>query len=165
MQESAKTTLLVAHLYTLDHAILSLAHYLFQQDYWQQPHDGKRLMTSQAQKDLIDLALSRGEITEVGHGGGADDIIKALAGEIWEKEKGFAIGVLAVGFLVKVGLCSLDTRTRADPTGLLYRHPILLCGPSTFIDLPCPPTDIALDGDANSAPDDRRRPASGDGAR
>ncbi|KAK4687855.1 inositol phosphorylceramide synthase regulatory subunit, partial [Tremellales sp. Uapishka_1] len=101
--ESATPTLLVSHLYLADHLILSFFHYLFQQNYWYSvPHDGRRTANSQAQIDLINLAASRGEISPVDTGGGTDETRVALAGEIWRNERGFAMGVLFVGWIVKV---------------------------------------------------------------
>jgi hypothetical protein len=68
------------------------------------PHDGKRVSNSPAQQDLIDLAVLRGEIgdpsLEVSEG--LDELRAALAGEIWRKEKVYAVWVLVAGFLLKV---------------------------------------------------------------
>ncbi|WVQ82416.1 hypothetical protein IAT38_004544 [Cryptococcus sp. DSM 104549] len=106
--ESSASTLLLAHLYTLDHAIASLFHYIFYLNYWfVVPHDGRRTINSQAQQDLIDLARSRGEIHEAAGGaagadGALDDLRAALAGEIWEREKGFALWTLVAGFAIKI---------------------------------------------------------------
>ncbi|KAL7421769.1 hypothetical protein Q5752_003540 [Cryptotrichosporon argae] len=105
--ESTSQSLLVAHLYTLDHAVQSLAHYLFFRHYWYAvPHDGRRVSNSQAQQDLIDLALSRGEIAqaETGGAGGVamDELRAALAGEIWRQEKGYAVATLLFGWLIKL---------------------------------------------------------------
>lgn len=105
--EAANPTLLVAHLYTLDHLVQFVFHYLFYRHYWFAiPHDGRRAANSQAQQDLVDLALQRGEIadswTEAGEG--YDDVRAAQAGDIWRKERVFAIWVLLGGFILKVGL-------------------------------------------------------------
>ncbi|WVF71641.1 hypothetical protein IAT40_006449 [Kwoniella sp. CBS 6097] len=106
--ESAAPTLLLSHLYVLDHVIATFFHYLFYQHYWYVvPHDGRRTANSQAQQDLIDLALSRGEIAQPSHSGsgadeGLDELRAALAGEIWDAEKGFAIWTLVFGWLLKI---------------------------------------------------------------
>lgn len=116
-QESAKPTLLVSHLYTLDHAILTLAHYLFFEVYWYQiPHDGRRTANSQAQIDLINLAASRGEIpppnSEEGGGmDGANELRIALAQDIWRDEKVYAGWALVFGWLLKVS----DVPARGGP--------------------------------------------------
>lgn len=105
-KESAKPTLLVSHLYTLDHAILSFAHYLFFNIYWYEiPHDGRRTANSQAQIDLINLAASRGEIPAPGSEGameGQNELRVALAEEIWRDEKVYAGWALVFGWLLKV---------------------------------------------------------------
>ncbi|OCF36701.1 hypothetical protein I317_02998 [Kwoniella heveanensis CBS 569] len=104
--ESAAPTLLLSHLYVLDHLIATFFHYLFYQHYWYVvPHDGRRTANSQAQQDLIDLALSRGEIAQPSQGGadeGLDELRAALAGEIWDAEKGFAVWTLVFGWLLKI---------------------------------------------------------------
>lgn len=104
-QESSAPTLLLSHLYSLDHIIVSLFHYIFYLHYWYTvPHDGRRTINSQAQQDLINLALSRGEITEpTGESGqSADELRMALAGEIWERERGFAVWTLLAGWILKI---------------------------------------------------------------
>lgn len=104
-QESSAPTLLLSHLYALDHLIVSLFHYIFYLHYWYTvPHDGRRTINSQAQQDLINLALSRGEINEpTGEGGqGTDELRTALAGEIWERERGFAVWTLVAGWILKI---------------------------------------------------------------
>lgn len=104
-QESSAPTLLLSHLYSLDHIIVSLFHYIFYLHYWYTvPHDGRRTINSQAQQDLINLALSRGEITEpTGESGqSADELRTALAGEIWERERGFAVWTLLAGWILKI---------------------------------------------------------------
>lgn len=104
-QESSGPTLLLSHLHSLDHIIVSLFHYIFYLHYWYTvPHDGRRTINSQAQQDLINLALSRGEITEpTGESGqSADELRTALAGEIWERERGFAVWTLLAGWILKI---------------------------------------------------------------
>lgn len=104
-QESSAPTLLLSHLYSLDHIIVSLFHYIFYLHYWYTvPHDGRRTINSQAQQDLINLALSRGEITEpTGESGqSSDELRMALAGEIWERERGFAVWTLLAGWILKI---------------------------------------------------------------
>ncbi|WWC89510.1 uncharacterized protein L201_004434 [Kwoniella dendrophila CBS 6074] len=105
--ESAKSTLFLSHLYSLDHLVLTIFHYLFYLNYWYNiPHDGKRISNSQAQQDLINLALSRNEITQPSNSGTStealDELRSALAGEIWEREKVFAGWTLIIGWLLKI---------------------------------------------------------------
>ncbi|WWD17469.1 hypothetical protein CI109_101910 [Kwoniella shandongensis] len=103
--ESAHPTLLLSHLYALDHLIVTIFHYIFYLTYWYSvPHDGRRTINSQAQQDLIDLALSRGEIRQPteDQSEALDELRVALAGEIWEAEKGFAVWTLVIGWFVKI---------------------------------------------------------------
>lgn len=99
-QEVAKRSLHVAHLYVIDHAIAWIFHYIFFYQYWYVlKHDGTRSLNSQAQKDIYDLALSRGETIPLED---AQERQAQLAHGVWTNEKGYALGVIAVGFLLKV---------------------------------------------------------------
>lgn len=111
--EVAKKSLFVAHLYVIDHAIAWVFHYIFYYAYWYTlKHDGTRVLNSQAQKDIFELALSRGETEPLDAG---RDKQAQLAHEIWNKEKGYALGVIAVGFLLKVGsFASERARERSE---------------------------------------------------
>ncbi|ORY32539.1 Inositolphosphorylceramide synthase subunit Kei1-domain-containing protein [Naematelia encephala] len=103
--ESANPTLLVAHLYTLDHLIQSVFHYIFFHRYWYElAHDGQRSTNSRAQQDIIDLAISRGEVLAPSgeDADGMDELRAALAGEIWRREKVYAVWVIIFGFFLKV---------------------------------------------------------------
>ncbi|WRT66179.1 uncharacterized protein IL334_003132 [Kwoniella shivajii] len=104
--ESASPTLLLSHLYTLDHILLTIFHYIFYLHYWFViPHDGRRNANSQAQQDLINLALSRNEITQPASGEtsqGLEELRTALAGDIWEREEIFARWTLISGWLLKL---------------------------------------------------------------
>ena len=59
--------------------------------YWN-PHDGKRIANSAAQKEMM----------ESGGPAMTDEERASLAQQIWNKEKGFAAFVLIVGWLLKV---------------------------------------------------------------
>lgn len=94
----------MSHLYTIDHIILTLFHYLFFLNYWYDlPHDGRRTANSQAQLDLINLAASRGEIPTPTETTDQDDATRvALAQGIWTEEKVYAGWALIFGWLLKV---------------------------------------------------------------
>lgn len=82
--------------------IQQIFHWAFFYNYWYiLKHDGSRVVNSQAQKDIYDLAISRGEISPPEGESAADKAALALG--IWENEKGYALGVILVGFLIKVG--------------------------------------------------------------
>lgn len=109
--EVAKKSLFVAHLYVIDHAIAWVFHYIFYYSYWYVlKHDGARILNSQAQKDIFDLALDRGETQPLEEG---RDQQAQLAHDIWNKEKGYALGVIAVGFLLKVSASERGAKLRA----------------------------------------------------
>jgi hypothetical protein len=101
--------LLVAHLYALDHVVQQVFHYLFFYNYWYiQKHEGQRDLNSQAQKDIFELAVSRGEVSASdANPSEADAQLRASqAMQIWNHEKGYALGVIFAGFLFKVGVSS-----------------------------------------------------------
>ncbi|WOO85578.1 Inositol phoshorylceramide synthase regulatory subunit kei1 [Vanrija pseudolonga] len=98
--ETAYRVLLAAHIYLADHLIQTLFHYIFYYRYWYEvKHDGKRELNSQAQKDIFNLALSRNETEPLG---AHSDAAAALANRVWAEEKGYAVGVTLIGFLLKV---------------------------------------------------------------
>lgn len=149
-QESSTPSTTVAHLYTLDHLLQTLFHYLFYLDYWYNiPHDGRRNANSQAQQDLINLAASRNEIIDPAtqETAGMDELRKALAGEIWRTEKVFAGWTLVVGFFVKVRYlsscrCVWQGGMRVDHIGVLCIGLVLLCGASEVVNVPRAALDI-----------------------
>ncbi len=95
-QEASSKILTLAHLYTLDHVIQTLYTLHFGFAYWSSPHDGRSVINSQAQKDMIDLAISRGEVAADREGG------EALALGLWKQERGTAALVLVAASLIKV---------------------------------------------------------------
>ncbi|CAK9786177.1 DUF1753-domain-containing protein [Cutaneotrichosporon oleaginosum] len=106
--ESSQKVLLVAHLYVLDHVIQQVFHYLFFYNYWYiQKHEGQRDLNSQAQKDIFNLAVSRNEVSASdANPSEADAQLRAgQAMQIWNHEKGYALGVIMLGFLFKIYAC------------------------------------------------------------
>jgi hypothetical protein len=97
-QESSSKVLKLAHLYAIDHILQTLYTAHFALEYINAPHDGRRVINSQAQKDLIDLAISRGEIS--GEGDGED--AARLAQTLWKQERGTAGAVVVLAWLIKV---------------------------------------------------------------
>lgn len=80
-------------------------HYFFFYSYWYiQKHDGQRDLNSQAQKDIYELAVSRGEVSasDSDKSEATAQIRASQAQEIWNQEKGYALGVIFLGFLLKV---------------------------------------------------------------
>lgn len=102
LQENTSSTLTLAHLYTLDHALSTLFTVHFARAFIHAPHDGRRVANSRAQQDLIDLAVSRGEVRPPS-GAGADDRETArVAKVLWEQERMTAGFVLVLTWAVKV---------------------------------------------------------------
>lgn len=98
----------LSHLYLVDHVVQTLFTVGFARHYWYEvPHDGRRVVNSQAQEDLIRLAVSRGEVSDK-----MPDNIAEIAKGLWEKEEGFARIVLVLAWLIKVGLRAKSVRKR-----------------------------------------------------
>lgn len=102
MQEHSSRVLLLSHLYLLDHLISTLYTVLFAVVWWNYiPHDGHRVLNSAAQKAMVELAKSRGDIA-------ADELAMddedraAAAALVWGNEKPTAVLVLLACWLVKV---------------------------------------------------------------
>ncbi|BEI89107.1 uncharacterized protein CcaverHIS019_0204690 [Cutaneotrichosporon cavernicola] len=106
--ETSHKCLLVAHLYALDNVIQQVFHYAFFYNYWYiQKHEGQRDLHSQAQKDIFELAVSRGEVSasDANPSEAEAQIRAGQAMQIWNDEKGYALGVIFLGFLFKVYAC------------------------------------------------------------
>lgn len=105
MQEDPKRTLYFAHIFFVDHLVSTTWTVFFGVLWWvYNPHDGKRQANSKAQQDLMALA---GNVTIPL----TDDERAEAAMRIWNKEKGFAMTLLVVGWLAKVR----RVRPRAHP--------------------------------------------------
>jgi len=97
-EESSSRSLTLAHLYTFDHILQTLYTLNFANYYWYGvAHDGMRIANSPAQQALIELAISRGEITA-----GRSEDIAALAQQLWTKERGTAALVLILIWFMKI---------------------------------------------------------------
>lgn len=83
-------------------------HYGFFTTYWNLPHDGQRVINSEAQQALIDLAVSRGEVDDPRGTTEMPGERARIGRMVWSDERGFAVGLLVLGFAVKVGhsVCS-----------------------------------------------------------
>lgn len=93
-QENPRRTFYFAHLFIGDHLINTIWTVFFAVLWWvYNPHDGKRMANSEAQKNMM------------GAGGGSnmtDEERKQAAQLIWNKEKGLASTILVLGWLAKV---------------------------------------------------------------
>lgn len=142
-QESSSKVLKLSHLYVIDHVIQTFYTLGFARHYWYEvPHDGRRVVNSQAQEDLIRLAVSRGEVSDK-----MPDNIAEIARGLWEKEEGTARVVLFLSWLIKV--CPRPKRVqkiveKADPcvipSDLLYPRPLLVRSTPPIKHVPRPPS-------------------------
>jgi hypothetical protein len=104
VQEDPRSTLYFAHLFFADH-ILSTSWTIFFAVVWwlYSPHDGRRVSNSAAQDNIIENYL--GETEKV-----SEEERARLALQLWRKEKGVAIAIIVLGWLIKVGReCRLTT--------------------------------------------------------
>lgn len=102
LQEDARSTFYFAHLFFADH-ILSTSWTIFFAVVWwlYNPHDGRRVSNSAAQDKIIDNYL--GETEQV-----SEEERARLALQLWRKEKGVAITIIVLGWLIKVRGSDVD---------------------------------------------------------
>ncbi|KAF8328368.1 uncharacterized protein EI90DRAFT_3017681 [Cantharellus anzutake] len=97
-QEDAKRTFYFAHAFLADHLLNTIWTLFFAVAWWYwNPHDGKRIANSAAQK----------EVMESGGPAMTDEERATQAQQIWNKEKGFAAAILITGWLLKIYFASL----------------------------------------------------------
>jgi len=95
-EEDPRRTLYFAYLFVGDHLINTIWTVIFAVLWWvYNPHDGKRIANSEAQKDIMGAS----NIT--------DEERKQAAQLIWNKEKGFAATLLVLGWLSKFYFAAL----------------------------------------------------------
>lgn len=94
-QEDPRSTLYFAHLFFADH-ILSTSWTIFFAVVWwlYSPHDGRRVSNSAAQDKIIENYL--GETEKV-----SEEERARLALQLWRREKGVAIVIIVLGWLIK----------------------------------------------------------------
>ena len=98
MQEDPRKTLYFAHIFLSDHLLNTIWTVFFAVAWWvYNPHDGKRIANSDAQKSMMDMGGP--QMT--------DEERRVAAQGIWNKEKGVAGTVLIIGWCLKVRSPSL----------------------------------------------------------
>lgn len=103
----------------IDHIIQTIYILGFARHYWYEvPHDGRRVVNSKAQEDLIRLAVSRGEVSDK-----MPDNIAEIARGLWEKEEPFARVVLFLVWLVKVSVGRLQNMRHVKNLNAFIRGP------------------------------------------
>jgi hypothetical protein len=100
-----------AHFFVADHLLGTLYTLLFAVNWWVYvKHDGERLVNGEAQKAMIELAISRGEV------GGQELSVEErakIALVLWGKEKAFAVVVLVACWVLKV--CPFPSTFGCEP--------------------------------------------------
>jgi len=99
-REDPRSTLYFAHLFFADH-ILSTSWTIFFAVVWwlYSPHDGRRVSNSAAQDNIIENYL--GETEKV-----SEEERARLALQLWGREKGVAIAIIVLGWLIKFYLAA-----------------------------------------------------------
>jgi hypothetical protein len=91
-----------AHFFIADHLLGTFYTLLFAVNWWVYvKHDGERLVNGEAQKAMIELAISRGEV------GGEELSVEErakIALALWGSEKAFAVAVLVACWVLKASL-------------------------------------------------------------
>ena len=96
IQEDARSTFYFAHLFFADHVLSTSWTVFFAVVWWlYSPHDGRRVSTSAAQDNIIENYL--GETEKV-----SEEERTRLALQLWRREKGVAIAIIILGWLIKV---------------------------------------------------------------
>ena len=99
LQEDPDKTLIVAHIYLMDHIISTLWTVFFGVAWWSfTAHDGKRISNSPAQEEVATGGASYGHHPPI-----LSETQRADAAlELWNEEKNFAAGIIFAGWLIKV---------------------------------------------------------------
>jgi len=100
-KEDPRSTLYVAHLFFADHILSTSWTAFFAVSWWlYTPHDGVRVSNSPAQEAIV--KNYPGELQSI-----SDEERAQLATELWNREKGFALTLIALGWLLKIYLALL----------------------------------------------------------
>ena len=95
-QEDPRSTLYFAHLFFADHVLSTSWTIFFAVVWWlYSPHDGRRVSNSAAQNEIIENYL--GETEKV-----SEEERARLALQLWRREKGVAVAIIILGWLIKV---------------------------------------------------------------
>ncbi|KAF9785194.1 Inositolphosphorylceramide synthase subunit Kei1-domain-containing protein [Thelephora terrestris] len=99
-REDPKSTLYFAHLFFADHVLSTSWTIFFAVVWWlYSPHDGRRVSNSAAQANIIENYL--GETENV-----SEEERARLALQLWKREKGAAIAIIVLGWLIKLYLAA-----------------------------------------------------------
>lgn len=99
LQEDPDKTLIMAHIYLMDHIVSTLWTVFFGVTWWSfTAHDGKRVTNSPAQEEVATGGASYGHHPPI-----LSEAQRAEAAlQLWSKEKNFAAGIIFAGWCIKV---------------------------------------------------------------
>lgn len=105
LQEDPDRTLIMAHIYLMDHVVSTLWTVFFGVAWWSfTAHDGKRISNSPAQEEVTTGGASYGHHPPI-----LSETQRAEAAlELWNEERNFAAGIIFAGWCIKVGPPSLN---------------------------------------------------------
>jgi len=93
--ENPKDVFYFAHAFICDHLLSSLWLAFFSINWWvYTEHNGERAINSEAQKELIDVAIDIPDLTP--------DERHRIAQELWNTEKGHAAAFIIIGWILKI---------------------------------------------------------------
>jgi hypothetical protein len=100
LQENSKDVFYFAHAFICDHLLSSLWLAYFSVHYWMYTdHNGERVINSEAQRQLIEVASDILDIPEL-----STDERHRIAQDLWNTEKGHAAAVIIIGWVLKVSI-------------------------------------------------------------
>lgn len=117
LQEDPDKTLIMAHIYLVDHVVSTLWTVFFGVAWWSfTAHDGKRISNSPAQEEVATGGASYGHHPPI-----LSETQRAEAAlELWNEEKNFAAGIIFAGWCIKVGhLFPISPSPRLPPVSRL----------------------------------------------
>jgi len=96
--ENSKDVFYFAHAFICDHLLSSLWLAYFSVHYWlYTDHNGERVINSEAQRQLIEVASDILDIPEL-----STDERHRIAQDLWNTEKGHAAAVIIIGWVLKI---------------------------------------------------------------
>lgn len=131
-QEDPRSSLYFAHLFFADHVLSTSWTIFFAVVWWlYNPHDGRRVSNSAAQDQIIKNYL--GETEKV-----SEEERTRLALQLWRREKGVAIAIIVLGWLIKVSVRIVKQLLRLTYLRLVLSrgYDILLCDSLEKGDIP-----------------------------
>lgn len=111
LQEEPDKSTVVAHIFLLDHLLSTIWTAFFGVAWWvYTPHDGKRVINSDAQIELATGGAAVGH-----HPATISEAQRAASAlELWDQEKAFAAAIIISGWIIKVSRSPLIPSHKFD---------------------------------------------------